>query len=477
MVRPSKEALVLPNLAGNELKKPVARSRTIRINFNDLAIAPESLMDKFVIRGGNPLVGNVRISGAKNAALPAMAAALLTDETVILENIPDVRDIQTERNLLVSMGAEVELGYGRASHRTTISCNRLVNPEAAYDLVKTMRASTLVLGPLVARMGRARVSQPGGCAIGARPIDLHIKGLEKLGATIKHEHGYIEAHADRLHGGHIIFDKITVTGTEDLMMAATLAQGETVMENCAREPEVVDLAALLTKMGARIEGAGTHTIRIHGVEKLHGARHRIIPDRIEAGTFVIAAVLTGGDLTLTNCDPAHLGALIQKLEECGVSITAAADSLRVTNGHQLIAADVSTEEYPGFPTDMQAQYMALATQSQGTSIITENIFENRFMHAQELARMGANIKVEGRRAIVRGKTLLSSAAVQCSDLRASASLVIAALVADGETIIDRVYHIDRGYERIEEKLRGVGAQIRRIGEILPKRTPVPSVVA
>ena len=468
---------MLPNMAGDGLKKTVIRSRTIRINFNDLAITPESFMDKFVIRGGNPLVGNVRISGAKNAALPAMAAAILTDEPVILENIPDVRDIQTERNLLVSMGADVELGYGRASHRTTISCSRLMNPEAAYELVKTMRASTLVLGPLVARMGRARVSQPGGCAIGARPIDLHVKGLEKLGASIKQEHGYIEASADRLRGGHIIFDKITVTGTEDLMMAATLAEGETVMENCAREPEVADLAVLLTKMGAKIEGAGSHTIRIQGVEKLHGARHRIIPDRIEAGTFVIAAVLTGGDLTLTNCDPSHLGALIQKLEECGVKITTGQDSMRVTNGHQLIAADVSTEEYPGFPTDMQAQYMALATQSQGTSIITENIFENRFMHAQELTRMGANIKVEGSRAVVRGKTPLSSAAVQCSDLRASASLVIAALVADGETILDRVYHIDRGYERIEEKLKGVGAQIRRIGEILPRRAAVPSVVA
>src|SRR6478752_2093679 len=387
-------------------------------------------MDKFVIRGGNPLVGSVRISGAKNAALPAMAAAILTDEPVILENIPDVRDIHTERNLLVSMGADVELGYGRAAHRTTISCNNLVNPEAAYELVKTMRASTLVLGPLLARMGRARVSQPGGCAIGARPIDLHIKGLERLGASIKQEHGYIEASAERLRGGHIIFDRITVTGTEDLMMAATLAQGETIMENCALEPEVTDLAALLTKMGAKIQGAGTHTIRIHGVEKLHGARHRIIPD-----------------------------------------------PMRVTNGHQLIAADITTEEYPGFPTDMQAQYMTLATQAQGTSIITENIFENRFMHAHELVRMGANIKVEGRRAIVRGKTPLSSAAVQCSDLRASASLVIAALVADGETIIDRVYHVDRGYERIEEKLKSVGAQIRRIGEILPKRAAVPSVVA
>jgi UDP-N-acetylglucosamine 1-carboxyvinyltransferase len=475
-VRSSKAESLLPAPVP-DFKKPIARSRTIRIDFRDLAIPPESLMDKFVIRGGNPLVGSVRISGAKNAALPAMAAALLTDEPVILENIPDVRDIQTERNLLVSMGAEVELGYGRASHRTTISCSKLVNPEAAYELVKTMRASTLVLGPLVARMGRARVSQPGGCAIGARPIDLHIKGLERLGATIKQEHGYIQATADRLRGGHIIFDKITVTGTEDLMMAATLAQGETIMENCAREPEVVDLAALLTKMGARIVGAGTSTIRIQGVEKLHGARHRIIPDRIEAGTFVIAAVLTGGDLTLTNCDPTHLGALIQKLEECGVSIKTGNDSMRVTNGHQLIAADVSTEEYPGFPTDMQAQYMTLATQANGTSIITENIFENRFMHAHELVRMGANVKVEGHRAVVRGKTPLSSAAVQCSDLRASASLVIAALVADGETIIDRVYHIDRGYERIEEKLKGVGAQVRRIGEILPKRATAPSVVA
>ena len=474
--RSSSTELLPPGSIG-DIRKPNGRSRTIRIDFRDGAVPPESLMDKFVIRGGNPLVGSVRISGAKNAALPAMAAAILTDEPVILENIPDVRDIQTERNLLVSMGAEVELGYGRASHRTTISCKNLVNPEAAYELVKTMRASTLVLGPLLARMGRARVSQPGGCAIGARPIDLHIKGLERLGATIQQEHGYIEASADRLRGGHIIFDKITVTGTEDLMMAATLAEGETIMENCAREPEVTDLAALLTKMGAKIQGAGTHTIRIQGVEKLHGARHRIIPDRIEAGTFVIAAVLTGGDLQLTNCDPAHLGALIQKLEECGVSIKTGTDSMRVTNGHQLIAADITTEEYPGFPTDMQAQYMTLATQSQGTSIITENIFENRFMHAHELVRMGASIKVEGRRASVRGKSPLSSAAVQCSDLRASASLVIAALVADGETIIDRVYHVDRGYERIEEKLKSVGAQIRRIGEILPRRSAAPSVVA
>ncbi len=430
-------------------------------------------MDKFVIRGGNPLVGTVRVSGAKNAALPAMAAAILTEEPVILENIPDVRDIQTERNLLVSMGAEVELGYGRAHHRTTICCKNLAKPEAAYELVKTMRASTLVLGPLVARMGRARVSLPGGCAIGARPIDLHIKGLEKLGATITQEHGFIEATAERLKGGQIVLDKITVTGTEDLMMAATLAEGETLIENCAREPEVSDLAALLNKMGARIEGAGTSTIRIQGVSKLHGARHRIIPDRIEAGTFVIAAALTGGDLIVSSCDPRHMGAVLQKVQECGVKIRANGDSVRVMGDNPLAAADMSTEEFPGFPTDMQAQYMALATQAEGTSVVTENIFENRFMHAQELVRMGANIKVEGSRAVVRGKTPLSSAAVQCSDLRASASLVLGALVADGETILDRVYHIDRGYERIEEKLRGVGAQIRRIGEMLPKRAVTP----
>ncbi len=440
-------------------------------------VAHCTFMDKFVIRGGNPLVGTVRVSGAKNSALPAMAAAILTEEPVILENIPDVRDIQTERKLLVSMGAEVELGYGRAHHRTTICCRNLVNPEAAYEVVKTMRASTLVLGPLVARMGRARVSLPGGCAIGARPIDLHIKGLEKLGATITQEHGYIEAAAQRLKGGHVIFDRITVTGTEDLMMAAALAEGETLLENCAREPEVSDLAALLNKMGACIEGAGTSTIRIRGVEKLHAARHRIIPDRIEAGTFVVAGALTGGDVIVSNCEPRHLGALLAKVQECGVKIKANGDSVRVMGDHPLTASDVSTEEYPGFPTDMQAQYMALATQAEGTSVVTENIFENRFMHAQELVRMGANIKVEGSKAIVRGRTALSAAAVQCSDLRASASLVIAALVADGETILDRVYHIDRGYERIEEKLRVLGAQIRRIGEILPKRVAAPMVMA
>ena len=426
-------------------------------------------MDKFVVRGGNPLLGTVRISGAKNAALPAMAAALLTEEPVILENIPQVRDIDTTRKLLTAMGAEVELGYGRAHHRTTICCRNLRAPEASYDLVKTMRASTLVLGPLVARCGKARVSLPGGCAIGARPIDLHIKGLERLGANIAQEHGYVEARATRLKGAEIVFDKITVTGTEDLLMAAALAEGETVMQNCAREPEVADLADLLNKMGAKIEGGGTATIRVKGVEKLHGAKHRIIPDRIEAATFIIAGALTDGDLNVTECNPAHLGALLQKLQEVGVKTRNTADSVRVEGNASLTAADVITEEYPGFPTDMQAQYMVLATQADGTSIVTENIFENRFMHALEMVRMGANIKIEGRRAVVRGKTPLSGAAVLASDLRASASLVLAALVADGETIIDRVYHIDRGYENIEEKLRGVGAQIKRIGELLPKK--------
>ena len=426
-------------------------------------------MDKFVIRGGDPLLGTVRISGAKNAALPAMAAALLTEEPVILENIPQVRDIETTRKLLAAMGAEVELGYGRAQHRTTICCRNLASPEASYELVKTMRASTLVLGPLVARCGRARVSLPGGCAIGARPIDLHIKGLELLGAKITQEHGYVEASAERLKGAEIVFDKITVTGTEDLLMAATLAEGETVMQNCAREPEVADLAALLNKMGAKIEGAGSATIRVNGVPRLRGAKHRIIPDRIEAATFILAGAITGGDLNVSGCDAGHLGALLKKLHEVGIKTSQRGDSVRVEGNESLKGADVVTEEYPGFPTDIQAQYMALATQTEGTSVVTENIFENRFMHALEMVRMGANIKIEGRRAVVRGKTPLSGAAVLASDLRASASLVLAALVADGETIIDRVYHIDRGYENIEEKLRGVGAQIRRIGEILPKR--------
>jgi UDP-N-acetylglucosamine 1-carboxyvinyltransferase len=427
-------------------------------------------MDKFVIRGGNPLVGTVRISGAKNSALPCMAAAILTEDEVTLENVPQVRDIETERRLLVSMGAEVELGYGRAQHRTTISCRTLSDPEAKYEIVKTMRASSLVLGPLVARTGMARVAMPGGCAIGGRPIDLHIKGLEKMGATITQEHGYLEARAERLRGAHLVFDKITVTGTEDLLMAAVLAKGETLMENCAREPEVTDLSALLTAMGAKIDGAGTSTIRVKGVDRLHGARYRINPDRIEAGTFLVAGAITRGDLIVSNCNAAHLGAVIAKLQEAGVRVDILGpDTVRVRADGKLQAADISTEEYPGFPTDMQAQYMALATTSEGVSVVKENIFENRFMHVQELVRMGANIKVDGRTATVRGPARLSSAAVMCSDLRASASLVLGALVADGESILDRVYHMDRGYERFEEKLRGVGAQIRRMGNIFNPR--------
>ena len=426
-------------------------------------------MDKFVVRGGNPLLGTIKVSGAKNSALPCMAAAILTEDEVILENIPQVRDIETERRLLESMGAEVQLGYGRAQHRTHIQCAVLSDPVAKYEIVKTMRASSLVLGPLIARTGMARVAMPGGCAIGGRPIDLHLKALEAMGAVITQDHGYLEAKTDRLRGAHIVFDKITVTGTEDILMAAVLAEGETLLENCAREPEVTDLATLLIAMGAQIKGAGTSTIKVQGVSKLHGARHRINPDRIEAGTFLIAGAITGGDLNIDSCDPTHLGALIAKLEQCGVRIDVAKDHIRVRSGGELRAADISTEEYPGFPTDMQAQYMALATQTAGTTSVTENIFENRFMHVQELNRMGANITVQGRTATIRGGTPLQSAAVMCSDLRASASLVLAALVAEGETILDRVYHVDRGYERIEEKLRGVGAQIRRMGDVFGKK--------
>jgi UDP-N-acetylglucosamine 1-carboxyvinyltransferase len=442
-------------------------------------------MDKFVIRGGNPLVGTIRISGAKNSALPCMAAAILTEDEVILENIPQVRDIETERRLLVSMGAEVELRgagvpvdrssstgrEGEAHDRITVSCRTLSDPVAHYEIVKTMRASSLVLGPLLARTGMARVAMPGGCAIGGRPIDMHIKGMEKMGAVIVQEHGYIEARAKRLRGAHLVFDKITVTGTEDLLMAAVLAEGDTLMENCAREPEVVDLAALLTAMGAKIAGAGTATIRVRGVPHLHGARHRISPDRIEAGTFLVAGAITGGDLIVANCNTAHLGAVIDKLRETGERVDVLGpDAVRVRAVSRLRSADLSTQEYPGFPTDMQAQYMALATQAEGVSLVCENIFENRFMHVQELVRMGANIKVDGNTATVRGPSRLSAAAVMCSDLRASASLVLAALVADGESILDRVYHMDRGYERFEEKLCGVGAQIQRLGNLFaPKR--------
>ncbi len=422
-------------------------------------------MDKFLIHGGARLEGEIRISGAKNAALPAMAAALLTDEPVHLENIPRVRDIITMGKLLAHMAAQVEAPE-LPPDQVTIRAETVSHAEAPYELVKTMRASVLTLGPLVARFGYARVSLPGGCAIGARPIDLHLKALEKLGASIRTEHGYVEARAPnrgRLRGTHILFDKITVTGTENVLMAATLAEGETRIENAAREPEVVDLAALLVKMGARIEGAGTSEIRVRGVSALHGARHTIIPDRIEAGTYLVAGALTGGELRLTACEPAHLTAVVDKLRDTGVEIRREGQHcLRVRGQSRLRACDLKTEEYPGFPTDMQAQYMVLATQAEGSTVITETIFENRFLHAPELVRMGANITLEGRQAVVRGPTALSGARVIASDLRASASLVLAGLVASGETIVDRVYHLDRGYERLAEKLSAVGARIQRV---------------
>jgi UDP-N-acetylglucosamine 1-carboxyvinyltransferase len=353
----------------------------------------------------------------------------------------------------------------------TVEAVTIAHPEAPYEVVKTMRASSLVLGPLVARCGRARVSLPGGCAIGARPINLHVTGLERLGAVVRQEHGYIEAEAPHgLTGAEVTFDRISVTGTEDLLMAAVLARGETVIHNAAREPEVADVAALLIKMGARIEGAGTSTIRVHGVDRLHGTppgtSHAIISDRIEAGTFLIAGALTGGDLTITDCEPEHLRALIGKLSEAGAEVTEPAQgqgrSVRIRSKGKLKSVDMTTQEHPGFPTDLQAQFMALMTQADGIAMITETIFENRFMHAQELARMGANIRLDGRRALVAGPTRLSGAQVIASDLRASASLVLAALAAGGETLIDRVYHIDRGYEKIEAKLEGVGARIKRV---------------
>jgi len=419
-------------------------------------------MDKFLIRGGRPLEGQIEASGAKNSALPALAASLLTSQTVTLRRVPGVKDIRTMMGLLRSIGANVEEEQGFVR----ISASEIVSPEAPYELVKTMRASSLVLGPLVARHGRARVSMPGGCAIGARPINLHVHGLEQLGAKVTQTHGYIEAEAlDGLRGAVVHFDRITVTGTEDLLMAAVLARGETVLENAAREPEVGDLAELLISMGANIQGAGTSTIRIQGVERLGGAAHTIIPDRIEAGTFLIAGAMTGGDLTITHCEPEHLMALTAKLRLVGAEVTSdVPGTLRIRRKAGLRAVDMTTEEYPGFPTDLQAQYMALMTQADGISIVTETIFENRFMHAPELMRMGASIRVEGRQAIVAGPRELTGAQVMSSDLRASASLVLAALVASGETVVDRVYHMDRGYERIEEKLARAGAVIRRVRE-------------
>jgi UDP-N-acetylglucosamine 1-carboxyvinyltransferase len=417
-------------------------------------------MDKFVVTGGTALNGEIPTNGSKNSALPALAAALLTEEAVTLHRIPRVRDIRTMQRLLVDIGAQVDID----GDTVRLATPQISSPEAPYELVKTMRASSLVLGPLVARCGRARVSLPGGCAIGARPINLHIFGLEQLGARINQTHGYIEAVApDGLRGAAVHFDRITVTGTEDLMMAAVLAKGETVLRNAAREPEVSDLAGLLIQMGAQIEGAGTSLIRIQGVERLHGAEHTIIPDRIEAGTFLIAGAITGGDVAVTGCAPEHLEALVSKLQQAGADVTQPdGATLRVRASGRLRSVDMTTEEYPGFATDLQAQYMALMTQAEGIAIVVETIFENRFMHAQELARMGANIRLDGRQAIVAGPRELTGAGVIASDLRASASLVLGALVARGQTVIDRVYHIDRGYERIEAKLAGAGARIERV---------------
>lgn len=419
-------------------------------------------MEKLLIEGGHRLEGEVVTSGSKNAALPILAACLLTKEPMTLHRIPRVRDIRTMEKLMSHIGATLTK-EPNGPHR--ISCEHVVDPAAPYDLVKTMRASSLVLGPLVARCGRARVSMPGGCAIGSRPINLHVAGLEQLGAVTKHEHGYIEAQAPNgLRGNRIVFDRITVTGTEDILMAAVLAHGETVIENAAREPEVVDVADMLTKMGAKIEGAGTSTIRVQGVSELHGTEHTIIPDRIEAGTYAIAGAITGGDVLVSHCEPEHLGALTAKLRQAGVVVEELAGALRVRSNGKLRGVDITTEEYPGFATDLQAQYMALMTQAEGITFIKENIFENRFMHVQELARMGANIRIDGRAAIVAGKAVLSGAQVIASDLRASASLVIAALAARGETVVDRVYHIDRGYENIEGKLTRIGAKVKRIDD-------------
>ena len=424
-------------------------------------------MDKFLIRGGNPLQGKIAVSGAKNSALPCLAATLLTAETVTLHNVPYVKDLITQRRLLEDLGATVlppELNTQK------ITAKNIEIFEAPYELVKTMRASVLALGPLLGRFGQAKVSLPGGCAIGTRPIDLHLKAFEQLGAIVSLESGDVVARAPqgRLKGADVNFEIITVTGTENVMMAAALAAGKTIIHNAAREPEIEDLADLLNKMGARIKGAGTDTIEIEGVESLNGAEHTIIPDRIETGTFIAAAAITRGELEITNCQPRHLSAVIEKMREASVEIEELnSNALLVKCGKNgLIAKDVTTEPHPKFPTDMQAQYMALMTQAEGVSRIAETIFENRFMHVAELRRMNANIEISGNTAIVHGKTHLKGAPVQASDLRASASLVIAALCAEGETLVDRVYHIDRGYENIVKKLRSVGADIQRVTDNL-----------
>jgi UDP-N-acetylglucosamine 1-carboxyvinyltransferase len=417
-------------------------------------------MDKLIITGGKALAGDVRISGAKNAALPILAATLLAEDAIVIGNIPHLRDITTTMELLGRMGVALTVDE---KMRVEVDAGRLDKPFAAYELVKTMRASILVLGPLLARCGEADVSLPGGCAIGSRPVDLHIEGLRAMGAEITVEAGYIKARANRLKGARLVFDMVTVTGTENLMMAATLADGTTIIENAAREPEVVDLANCLNAMGARVSGAGTTTIMVEGVKSLHGTTYNVLPDRIETGTFLVAGAISGGQVYVRDTDPTQLDAVLKKLREAGAHLDVGADFINLDmQGRRPQAVNVHTAPYPAFPTDMQAQFTAMNTVAEGVGTITETVFENRFMHVQELQRMGADIKVEGNTAICTGIPRLTGAPVMATDLRASASLVLAGLVADGETVVDRIYHVDRGYQNIEDKFAGLGAQIRRV---------------
>jgi UDP-N-acetylglucosamine 1-carboxyvinyltransferase len=416
-------------------------------------------MQQFLVSGGATLKGDVVISGAKNAALPILFATILAEQPSVLSNVPVLKDIDTTFKLLRIFGAEVS----RDDHQVTVDATAIHSQMAPYELVKTMRASILALGPLLARFGHAEVSLPGGCAIGARPVNLHIDGLRKMGAEISVEAGYIKAKASRLHGAHIFMDMVSVTGTENLMMAAVLADGLTIIENAAREPEVVDLAKYLIAMGADIQGAGTDTIRITGKEKLHGANHTVLPDRIETGTFLVAAAVTGGDVTCLHASPAELEVVLEKLREAGAEVTTGPDWIRLNmTGRTLKSVNVKTVPHPGFPTDMQAQFTVLNVLAEGVGMVTETIFENRFMHVPELQRMGADIQLEGNTALIKHTQKLTGAQVMATDLRASASLVIAGLVADGETVVDRIYHIDRGYEQIEHKLKGLGANIQRV---------------
>lgn len=415
-------------------------------------------MQKLVITGGVALEGEIKASGAKNAALPLLACALLTDEPMTFVNVPDLADVHTMLKLLEELGCKVK----QEGHKVTIDASHITSTEAPYDLVKTMRASILVLGPLLARFGKAKVSLPGGCSIGARPVDQHIKGLKALGADISIEHGYVTAHADKLIGTNVVTDMVTVTGTENLLMAAVLAEGTTVLANAAREPEVADLAHCLVQMGAKIRGIGSPQMEIEGVKKLHGTTYRVISDRIEVGSFLVAAVMTKGKIRVTDCDPHTLTAVSEKLEEAGAKVTVGEDWIEVDGTGEHQGVDIRTAPYPGFPTDMQAQFMALNTTAKGASHVAETIFENRFMHVPELQRLGADITIDGNNAVVRGVERLSGAPLMATDLRASAALVIAALAADGESTVDRIYHLDRGYEKMELKLSSLGAKIKRV---------------